>query len=149
MGLDWNHFFFPIGVGRLHAYSKHPNIKKNGISGKKKGGTEEEEEERKASVFFFFSPAIALAGIHIPGKSHSLNQKIKETADAKCATSTVVNGCVQSFNHLHFQLEKKKEKEEEEEEYKHNWILSLAHWVGLIFYIFFCSLKSMPIYICK
>ena len=63
---------------------------------------------------YFFSPAVALVGIHIPGKSHTfvLNQKRLPT----CATSTATSGCVQSFNHLHFQLEKKKE----EEEYKHN-----------------------------
>ena len=61
-------------------------------------------------VCFFFS-AIALAGIHIPGKSHNfvMNQKRVPT----CATSTAASGCVQSFNHLglHFQLKKK---------YKHN-----------------------------
>ena len=86
-------------------------LKKMVFQEKKKGGTE--EEERKSifvfvfvfvSLFLFcfcfsflFFSAIALAGIHIPGKSHT-----------KLPTSTAASGCVQSVNHLHFQLKKKR-----------------------------------------
>ena len=70
--------FFPIGVGRLHAYSKHPNIfkkmyfKKKKRKGKKRGGAEEgERKEKQVFCFVLFFSTIALAEIHIPGKSHT------------------------------------------------------------------------------
>ena len=45
-------FFFPIGVGCLHAYSKYPNIKKKMVFQEKKGG-EQRKKEKQVCVFFF------------------------------------------------------------------------------------------------
>ena len=120
--LDWNHscffflfffffffsffFFLPLVFWCLHAYSKHPNIFKKILFQEKKlkrGGAEEEEEKKTR---FFSLSLSAIAGIHIPGKSHTfvLNQKRLPT----CTTSTAASGCVQSCNHLHFQLKKRR-----------------------------------------
>ena len=115
-------FFPPLVLGVCMHIRLHPNI----FSRKKKGGgRNRRRKDSKCFVCLFFFcfcfcflfvclfvfSAIALAGIHIPGKSHNfvMNQKRLPT----CATSTAASGCVQSFNHLglHFQLKKK---------YKHN-----------------------------
>ena len=107
----------------IGAYSKHPNIKKKRYVKKKRGGTE--EEERKASFFFCHSPC----GDSHPGEVTHLRPEPKETADVRNKHSP--SGCVQSFNHLHFQLKKKKKREFSRR------ILSLAHWVkSVLFFIF-------------
>ena len=94
-------------------------------------------------LFFFFfchSPC----GDSIPGKSHTffLNQKRLPT----CATSIAASGCVQSFNHLHFQLKKKKRKKKKEEEYK-TQLNSKPGSLSKIGFVLFCFVFKIYIYI--
>ena len=134
----------PIANTRILKKKTKTKTKKKRYFKEKKRGRETEEKERKARVFFFFFPAIALAGIFTSRGSSHLRLEPKETALPTCATIIVqprMGVHVQSFNHLglHFQLGKKKKKRIQK---KHNWILSLAHWVKsvlllLLLFLFF------------
>ena len=111
-------------------------------------------------LFVCFS-AIALAGIHIPWKSHNfvMNQKRVPT----CATSTAASGCVQSFNHLglHFQLKKKIQTQLNSKPgslskicfffFFFFFFLRVFYFFVLFLFCFFKyrPIKSMPIYFCK
>ena len=112
---------------------------------KKKGGGGTEEEERKAIkcvfflfflfflffVFVFVCSFVCLfvcffcqspCGNSHPGEVTHLRPEPKETADVRNKHRREASGCVQSFNHLHFQLGKKKKKKKKNQKKNTNTI---------------------------
>ena len=84
-------FFFSIGVGCLHAYSKHPNIKKKKkwyFKKKKRGGGQKKKEKQVCVFLFvcfvlFFFPANSPCGDSNPGEVTHLRPEPKETVDVR------------------------------------------------------------------
>ena len=129
-----------IANTRIFKKKKKKKKKKKLVFHEKKGWNRRRRKKSKCFFFFsssssssFFISAIALVGIHIPGNSHTFVLNQKQQAQPRVGVFKVLTVNISSW--------KKKE------EYKHNWVLSLAHWVKSSFFFFFFFQVSVCLFV--